>query len=202
MEKRYPIKGVPVGLISIPNRSNLNLWGLCSLLSSSLQIWRLPMHRSPSLLQLLSLHPLAGLSGARLVVQRLMEVRKNIPLFFNESVFFLLNVEIYLASKTYRLWLVVHATPWSTKKGIEKGSQSYQIGLVFLKDSIALLKTSFLVLLFLRRALSCLALSLSCCFSRERSLSCCFTKPGVQQAVKVQIQLVNIEENSNWKKIS
>lgn len=213
MEKRYPIKGVPVGLISIPNRSNLNLWGLCSLLSSSLQIWRLPMHRTPSLLQLLSLHPLAGLSGARLVVQRLMEVRKNIPLFFNESVFFLSNVEIYLASKTYRLWLVAHATPWSTKKGIEKGPQSYQIGLVFLKDSIALLKTSFLVLLFLRRALS-LSLthrlllvrsrerSLSCCFSRERSLNCCFTKPGVQQAVKVQIQLVNIEENSNWKKIS
>lgn len=184
MEKRYPIKGVPVGLISIPNRSNLNLWGLCSLLSSSLQIWRLPMHRSPSLLQLLSLHPLAGLSGARLVVQRLMEVRKNIPLFFNESVFFLLNVEIYLASKTYRLWLVVHATPWSTKKGIEKGSQSYQIGLVFLKDSIALLKTSFLVLLFLRRALSCLALSLSCCFSRERSLNCCFTKPVCNRLLK------------------
>lgn len=201
MEKRYPIKGVPVGLISIPNRSNLNLWGLCSLLSSSLQIWRLP--RSPSLLQLLSLHPLAGLSGARLVVQRLMEVRKNIPLFFNESVFFLLNVEIYLASKTYRLWLVVHATPWSTKKGIEKGSQSYQIGLVFLKDSLALLKTSFLVLLFLRRALSLsLTHRLLLVRSRERSLSCCFTKPGVQQAVKVQIQLVNIEENSNWKKIS
>ena len=203
MEKRYPIKGVPVGLISIPNRSNLNLWGLCSLLSSSLQIWRLPMHRTPSLLQLLSLHPLAGLSGARLVVQRLMEVRKNIPLFFNESVFFLLNVEIYLASKTYRLWLVVHATPWSTKKGIEKGSQSYQIGLVFLKDSIALLKTSFLVLLFLRRALSLsLTHRLLLVRSRERSLNCCFTKPGVQQAVKVQIQLVNIEENSNWKKIS
>lgn len=201
MEKRYPIKGIPVGLISIPNRSNLNFWGLCSLLSSSLQIWRLPMHRTPSLLQLLSLHPLAGLSGARLVVQRLMEVRKNIPLFFNESVFFLLNVEIYLASKTYRLWLVVHATPWSTKKGIEKGSQSYQIGLVFLKDSIALLKTSFLVLLFLRRALSLsLTHRLLLVRSRERSLNCCFTKPGVQQAVKVQIQLVNIEENSNWKK--
>lgn len=129
--------------------------------------------------------------------------KKKYPPFFNESVFFLLNVEIYLASKTYRLWLVVHATPWSTKKGIEKGSQSYQIGLVFLKDSIALLKTSFLVLLFLRRALSLsLTHRLLLVRSRERSLNCCFTKPGVQQAVKVQIQLVNIEENSNWKKIS
>lgn len=115
--------------------------------------------------------------------------------------FFLLNVEIYLASKTYRLWLVVHATPWSTKKGIEKGSQSYQIGLVFLKDSIALLKTSFLVLLFLRRAHSLsLTHRLLLVRSRERSLNCCFTKPVCNRLLKYKYNWLILRKTNIGRK--